>query len=170
MSFTFSDDAGRCISSSRIGSHRFRIGSTLLLLGVCLSVGCQVFPQKDSAAETTMVAESRGKYLVEVKPLGRSGRTETFELTGDHTVSHALKEVGIGKRRGTYEIELMRTNPQTGQRHKMMVTYDPAKRSVPVEQDYSIYPNDHLIVREVTVNPIDDLFGGSVFSGLTSGL
>lgn len=137
----------------------------LLGLIACLSLasfsGCKGFMPVDDDIETNLTSDnSMGVYVMEIRRSGSKPETETKQLAEGMTLNQALVEAGVTKRRGNWEIQLIRTNPQNGLRHKMMVDYNTADRKVPVEQDYAIYPDDHIIAVPVTTNPFDDLVGG----------
>lgn len=109
-------------------------------------------------ADATPQAQPQGQYLIEVRRGGSDVESNSHPLYGTETVNTALEKAGLTKKKGGWDIELIRTNPQSGMRHKMHVDYDRAERRVRYEQDYALFPNDHLIVKKSEESPLDELF------------
>ena len=79
------------------------------------------------------------------------------------------------KRFRRMNVEIVRTSPQ-GNRHKMAVAFDRAKRQIEPQCDYSLHPGDVIIVTEDSSTIIDDMFqevmgpsGGKVARHAVSG-
>ena len=152
------------LSSLRLCLARPRQTGLLLALltTTTLASGCQGMLQgfaPDLGETAVAETNSDGIYIIEVRSGGGKPDTETLALSEGMTINQALEQAGVTKRRGDWDIELIRTNPDSGMRHKMNVSYDAKERRVPIEQDYAIYPNDHLVVNQIASNPLGDMFG-----------
>ncbi len=53
------------------------------------------------------------------------------------------------------EIEVHRRVPETGQILKLQVAYDARQKSVQMEQDYALHPNDVVIVQPRAHAPLN---------------
>lgn len=137
-----------------------RLAACMTLVSLASLVGCSGFMPVKEESQANLSNTSIGVYVVEVRERSGKPESKTKSLPEGLTLNQALTEAGVAGRRGAWEVELIRTNPQNGMRHKMMVDYDATEREVPVEQDYAIYPDDHIIARQSTANPFDDLVGG----------
>lgn len=73
------------------------------------------------------------------------------------TVQDAVDKAKAGKHFRRVTIDLMRTHAQSGEPHKMQIAFDDAKDQVAHSTNYSLHPNDRLMVTENTNTVIDDM-------------
>jgi hypothetical protein len=120
------------------------------ILFVATSVGCQGFmPKKDVDIDKAANQEqSLGAIVLEIQPIAGKPKMETIPLQGNMTANDILESKGLTKKYARMELTLIRTIPGTQNRHKMELDYDTRKKRVKIEQDYALYPNDHLVVRQ----------------------
>ena len=98
---------------------------------------------------------SAGMY--QVQTTGGFSKPTMFqgELIGDVTVQDALEASGaISKNRGL-EVVVMRVVEDTGRGLRMPVDYDSRKKAVSPEQNYSLHPNDRIVVTARSTSPLD---------------
>ncbi len=92
-------------------------------------------------------------YTESAKP-----QQSTYPLTGPKFASAALKEVDALSHFTKPRVYLMRTS-ESGQRHRMEMDYNPSRGNLHHAFDYSLRPDDHIIVTEDHRNESDSLLG-----------
>ena len=152
------------------GSMLFRPWMALCFC-VCFAVssasGCALFEPVSAADEEPIAAkpESRGGYVAEYRAGNQKPKLQNFELVGQPTVQDALEQASVIKKFSGHDVVLIRTIPNTNRRHKMEITFDKGSNQIRPEMNYSLHPNDHLIIKQAAYNPIDDIFGSAFPSG-----
>lgn len=130
------------------------------LVVAATTVGCQGFmPKKDlDLNQESAPEQSQGAMVLEIQPIAGKPKMETIPLQGNMTANDIIESKGLTKKYARMELTLIRTIPGTQNRHKMELDYDTRKKRVKIEQDYALYPNDHLIVRQKQFDLIQEAF------------
>ena len=137
----------------------FAIGMIVVVSG-CSSISImqnQALPTTDTPA-----AESFGEYEVLMK--SNFGKPASFrgQIDGPITVQTVLERSGaISKFRGM-EITLGRVVEESGFPLKLPVGYSGSKKQVTPEQNYSIHPNDQILITPKNNNPLERVLGNVV--------
>jgi len=148
---------------SRIG----QICTFVLITGFIFMSGCTAFNSsagKQANIADAVASESQGAFLVEVHPLVGPPKIFRGELTELASIQNAVSS-SAAKRYRNMEIELIRRAPDSGKLIKMTSEYDPARRDVTPETDYTLHDGDRIIIKQRTNAVIDNatskLFGRS---------
>ena len=137
------------------------LAATTLLAST--SLGCatftngSLFSRDESVTKPEQPVVQGDRVVVEMYPHDGPPRRTILPLKPGDLVGQALQGAGAIDAFKRMTITIVRT-PARGQRHKMDVTYDRYKRRVVTSQDYALYPNDRIIVREEVTSPLDGLF------------
>lgn len=134
----------------------------LLCLAMLLaSSGCSTFNLSLAKAPVVpsekTTGESRGLYQVEMSGGFSKGSVFQGQIDGPITVQTALERSGATEKYRSMDIMVYRVVKESGQGLKLPVEFDRQKKSVAPEHDYAIHPNDRIIVRSSSTNPLDKL-------------
>ncbi|MGE0756329.1 MAG: hypothetical protein AB7F89_02570 [Pirellulaceae bacterium] len=138
-----------------------------LFVAACLVglAGCQTLDANlgtllgDTRAETPRsVTPDPGTptYYIEFQPYQKKPILVAMPLNGVLYVQDALEQSGALKKFRRSQIEVFRQLPQGGG-HKIPVKFDRGKRRVDPGSDYSVHPNDRIVVTEDTSTILDDM-------------
>lgn len=120
--------------------------SSVLLAGLsCLFVfsGCNLFgPEKRSETASLLPRDTGSTFTVMLK----GSKPETMEITEGMTVQGVIDSTNARKKIGGMDIVIKRMVPGKQIRHNLKVDYDNKKKRVPFDQDYTIYPNDIVMI------------------------
>ena len=138
-------------------TQRILVAALFVGLFSCLS-GCSTLSILNDSSQTPIAAPSAGTYQVKLMGGGFS-KDSVYQgtLDGPLTVQTALERSGAIKKFRNMEITVLRVVEETGRGLKMSITYKPAKKSVSPEQDYAIFPNDRILVKEVSNSMLDKM-------------
>ncbi len=101
-------------------------------------------------------------YALEIHSYVSATKTMSEPFHDGMTVQDALTQSGALTFHKNVEIDVLRR--EGNQWVRMPVEYDVGKRHVKFEQDYALHPDDRVVIRPKTTNPIDaafNLFGSS---------
>jgi len=135
----------------------------LLVVGLALTTGCNVFEKKDkslasgeiplqgsdSAEIFQRIREAKSQNAVVVQVSGDSVPVRVLPLPPDGRsvyVSDLLTQTGIQEKVGSLRATLYRANPQAPSGIPMEVRFDPRGGSVRPDSDYALQPGDRLKV------------------------
>ena len=147
------------VFSSRRGSLLLGV----LVVGLALTTGCNVFEKNDkslgsgqmplqgsdSAEIFQRIREAKSQNAVVVQVAGDSTPVRVLPLPPDGRsvyVSDLLTQTGIQEKVGSLRATLYRANPQTPSGIPMEVRFDPSGGSVRPDSDYALQPGDRLKV------------------------
>ncbi len=139
----------------------------IIIVAVCvLAQGCSTLPNSTSIseAETAAAVASGQFYTVRMETNGGQAQVVQQPIEGAMTLQDALLQSGATKKFRNMQVDLYRTNSNTGDSIKMAIEYEPKTKSVPVEQDYALHPGDRILVRPRETKPLDEFmkaFGGA---------
>jgi hypothetical protein len=131
--------------------------ATLLMAVLTLS-GCAAFdtsPNNSLPLPTGTDGAQTRSITMEIRASGEKPRIEQVVLDGDNTVQQALEKANLIKKFRRMNIHIVRVVGD--HRARMDVKYEHAKAHVDPLYDYALYPNDHLVVQEVTKTAFDDM-------------
>lgn len=94
-------------------------------------------------------------YTLEVREEGKKPEIKKLPLSEPTTVQATLVQNGLTKRFRRMNLDMGRV--AKGERHKLEMKYDHAKKMVNPLYDYAIHPGDHLVVIEDTSTVLDDM-------------
>jgi hypothetical protein len=90
---------------------------------------------------------------VEIRPVGRRPLRKKLPLVEAMRLQDAVNAAQPRFRK--MEIYVVRTSPETGQKHKMGASFDAARREVRLETDYALHPGDLVVLAQDTSSPLD---------------
>jgi hypothetical protein len=129
-------------------------------MAILLLSGCAMIDTGDKSLPlpgSTDVAAAPGPAItMEIRAAGKKPEIKPFQLDNGSTVQQMLEKSKLVKRFRRMDIEILRVAGQ--QRAKLAVKYDHTEAQVRPEYDYALYPDDHVIVQEVTKTAFDDMF------------
>jgi len=127
----------------------YRIGGWLGII-LALNLGCSSFPGWNRVFDRSLdqaTTNSQGAYRVEMGNMFGSPTIYDGSIDGMITVQTALERSGAVNRYRHMEISVLRIVEETGRPIKMVVDYQPSKKSVRPEQDYAILPGDRIVIQ-----------------------
>jgi hypothetical protein len=133
--------------------HRLRVVYRVVgLLGIILILhsGCSSFSGLNRVFDRSLdqaTNNSQGTYRVEMGNMFGSPSIYEGQIDGPITVQTALQKSGAVNRYRNMDISVLRIVEETGRPIKMVVDYQPSKKSVRPEQDYAILPGDRIIIQ-----------------------
>jgi hypothetical protein len=156
-------DESRAGKKSHLSSRPLLPLVGLLVVGLTLMTGCNVFEKNDkslasgemplqgadSAEIFQRIREAKSKNAVVVQVAGDSTPVRVLPLPPDGRsvyVSDLLTQTGIQEKLGSLSATLYRANPQTPSGIPMEVRFDPRGGSVRPDSDYALQPGDRLKV------------------------
>ena len=134
--------------------------SLMVLVSMCafsLS-GCSMFPKLDKSAVLDNISaaeESTAEYFVEMHPNIGKPKLYRGKISEPTTVQQALEISGAMDEFSRIQVDVYRQLPD-GRPLKLPVELKKGKQ-VRYEQDYSLHPNDRIIVRPKSSSPLDKL-------------
>jgi hypothetical protein len=143
---------------SRKKHARRCLETAVVLLAAALLSGCAAL---DTGAGTSLpvpVASDGTQapsITMEIREAGERPRIEQIVLDGDTTVQQSLEKANLVKKFRRMDIHIVRVVGD--HRAKMDVKYEHARAQVDPLYDYALYPNDHVIVQQVTKTALDDM-------------
>ncbi|MEM9412273.1 MAG: hypothetical protein AAGA30_14250 [Planctomycetota bacterium] len=129
---------------------------TAMFMMICS--GCSMFPkmEKSSAVLDEMSkTESVAEYFVEMHPNLGKPKLYRGKISEPTTVQQALEASGAIDEFKRISVDVYRQLPD-GRPLKLPVELKKGKQ-VRYEQDYSLHPNDRIVVRPKSSSPIDKL-------------
>jgi hypothetical protein len=139
---------------------RPRLQMAVTSMAILLLSGCAMIDTGDKSLPlpgSTDVAAAPGPAItMEIRAAGKKPEIKPFQLDNGSTVQQMLEKSKLVKRFRRMDIEILRVAGQ--QRAKLAVKYDHTEAQVRPEYDYALYPDDHVIVQEVTKTAFDDMF------------
>lgn len=131
------------------------LSGVFCLLLLLTSTGCMLFQPGKSANDSNLLPQGTGKsYTVLLK----GSKPQTHEITEGMTVQNVIDATGAQRKFGKMEIVVKRQLPGKQIRHRLNVDYDPKKKRVPYDQDYTVHPNDIILIAPDTSTQIDKAF------------
>lgn len=143
---------------SRTKHTRRCLGTAGLLMAVSVLSGCAALDM--GASNSLPVPASTdgappASITLEIRAAGEKPRIEQVVLDGNTTVQQALEKAQLVKKFRRMDIYIVRVVGD--QRAKMDVRYEHARAHVDPLYDYALYPNDHVVVQQVTKTAFDDM-------------
>lgn len=120
----------------------------LVLLGLAVAIlvpssGCMLLDLSGKSAMDELVSNGTdSSYTVMIK----GDKPATKEISEGMTLQKVLQECGAIKRFGRMDVVVQRVIPGKQMRHRLSVDFDPKKRRIPFEQDYTVHPNDIVTI------------------------
>ena len=136
--------------------HRFKFvaGLVFSLVSMIMSSGCLLSRPANKVADKNLLPQPTGSsYTVLVK----GSKPETRVITEGMTVQGVLDATPARKRFGKMEIVVKRVIPGKATRHQLKVDYDAKKKRIPYDQDYTIYPNDIVLISPDNTTQLDKM-------------
>ncbi|MFO0913356.1 MAG: hypothetical protein U0795_10390 [Pirellulales bacterium] len=134
----------------------------LLLASLVVSTGCAL-PFGASADPDALAASPPPSIVVEMNPLVGKPRQTTIILEEGMTVQTALEKSKASRRYANMELVLVRQSDQNGGApHRMGARWNPQKRQVSIDTDYSLSPGDVLIVNQQAAESLGEKMFNSV--------
>ena len=128
------------------------ISTTVLTVLFVFSSGCMLFQPEKTAQNANLLPKGTGNsYTVLLK----GSKPQTLEITEGMTVQSVLDNTGAKKRFGKMDIVVKRMIPGKQFRHNLPVDYDAGKKRVPYDQDYTIHPNDIVLISPDNTTQLD---------------
>ena len=135
-----------------------------VIVGLVGSVGCNLIgPGKNGGEASLLPKETQNTYTVMLKGF----KPETKPITEGMTVQGVIEDSGAKRKFGKMDIVIKRMVPGKPQRHNLKVDYDRGKKRVPYDQDYSIYPNDIVMISPDNTTQLDKVV--DALSGVLGG-
>ena len=134
--------------------QKLRLSLSLVfgLLLVFTSTGCMLFQPGASSKDSNLLPQGTGSsYTVLLK----GSKPLTQEITEGMTVQSVIENTGAQRKFGKMEVVIKRQLPGKQVRHRLNVDYDPKKKRVPYDQDYTIHPNDIVLIAPDTTTQLD---------------
>ena len=138
---------------------------TIITCATISLTGCTAITKtaKNAVPVENSAAVSQDSFRVEMHPTFGKPKAYTGFITKPTTVQNALEESGALSEFSAMTIDLYRKLPD-GRPLKLPVEFKKGKQ-IRYDQDYSVHPNDQIIVRAKSNSPLDK-FVDQVFGNL----
>lgn len=134
----------------------------LPLVLFCISqTGCMLFGSGHAKTDSNLLPQKTGQSFTVMM---KGSKPVTLEITEGLTVQDAVEMSGAKRKYGDMSIVIKRVIPGKHLRHKLKVDFDAGKKRVPYDQDYSIYPNDIVLIAPESSVPLEKV--ADIFSGV----
>ena len=145
---------------------KFRLVTLVCLswLSLLTASGCSLFGTgKGSGDANLLPRETQDTYTVLLK----GSKPETRQITEGMTVQGVVDTSKARKKFGNLSIVIKRVVPGKQVRHNLKVDFDTKKKRIPYDQDYTIHPNDIVLISPNKTNQLDKVV--DALSGVIGG-
>lgn len=137
---------------------------TVLFVAVtgCQSVDTQVahlfgeVPDSELAQQTGAETPDGPTFQVEIREDGRQPQLTSLPLPDSMYVQQVLDQSGALRRFRRVRVEIYRQLPEGGG-HRLDVVFDKTTHRIPPSSDYSIHPDDRVVITEDRSTILDDM-------------